>query len=87
MKSPERATEIEWLRWFYNHADFGPYDCDVQNHMKKQFMAETGKNLPGAYNYDENGQTIDMQCAHEWRENGDEQTCLHCGKIETIIPF
>ena len=48
----ERATELEWLRWFYRNTDFGPADDDVQLSMKSAFMEECGKNLPGGYNED-----------------------------------
>ncbi len=43
------ATELEWLKWFYMNADFGPADGDVQHHMRQQFTQETGKTLPPGY--------------------------------------
>jgi hypothetical protein len=49
-KSPkERSTEIEWLRWFYEEADFGPADGDVRMYLKEDFVEETGKLLPEEY--------------------------------------
>ncbi len=48
----ERASELEFLEWFYQNADFGPADSDVQRDMKNRFMDETGKNIPEGYNED-----------------------------------
>lgn len=45
----KRATELEWLRWFYLHTDFGPADSDVQDEMKREFKKDTGKRLPNGY--------------------------------------
>lgn len=44
-----KATELEFLEWFYFNADFGPADGDVKYIMKKEFMEETGKQLPDEY--------------------------------------
>ncbi len=50
VRMPENeATELEWLKWFYMNADFGPADGDVQHHMRQQFTQETGKTLPPGY--------------------------------------
>jgi hypothetical protein len=54
----ERATELEWLRWFFENSDFGPADSDVQDAMILMFMNETGKNLPEGYNYYSDGETL-----------------------------
>lgn len=54
-KKRERATEVEFLRWFYSNCDFGPAHSDVMDHYQHQFMEETGKNLP-----DERGYNIAM---------------------------
>lgn len=54
----KRATELEWLKWFFQRADFGPCESDVRNHMRQSFMDETGKNLPDGYNFDSDGETI-----------------------------
>lgn len=57
-----RATELEWLRWFQSWAHFGPADGDVRDDLKRGFMKETGKNLPEGYNLAEDGETnIDME--------------------------
>lgn len=49
MSERERATEMEWLEWFYCEADFGPADWDVRQNLKEAFMEETGKRLPLDY--------------------------------------
>lgn len=59
MSKPKRATEHEWLRWFAQNADFGPADGDVQDAMRRDFMAETGKLLPEGWNYDSSGELMD----------------------------
>ena len=46
-------AEVEWLRWFYSNADFGPADGDVRQILKDQFMKETGKELPEGYECEE----------------------------------
>lgn len=53
-----RATELEWLRWFAQNADFGPADSDVRANLKKQFMDKTKKNLPEGWNFGPDGETI-----------------------------
>jgi hypothetical protein len=45
----KRATELEWLKWFYGNADFGPGDGDVRYELKRLFERETGKKLPSRY--------------------------------------
>lgn len=42
----ERATELEYLKWFRLNADFGPADSDVIYFMNERFKEETGKELP-----------------------------------------
>ena len=54
----ERATELEYLKWFRINADFGPADGDVKAWMDERFMNETGKNLPEGWNYSSDGETI-----------------------------
>ena len=44
-----KASEIEWLSWFYAYADFGPADEDVRELLKRQFKRETGLDLPEGY--------------------------------------
>jgi hypothetical protein len=48
----ERATELEWLRYFYETADFGPAHEDVVNIIENRFKEETGKDLPEGYEYE-----------------------------------
>jgi len=55
--SRKRATKLEWLKWFYQNADFGPADSDVREHLKQRFMAKTEKNLPEGYNIASDGET------------------------------
>lgn len=49
----ERATELEWLQWFYGNADFGPADGDVRDILKREFMDALGKGLPEGYELEE----------------------------------
>jgi hypothetical protein len=53
MKQKQRATEIEWLKWFFDHADFGPADSDVREWIAESFKIKTGKLLPVGYSDDE----------------------------------
>ena len=48
-KEKPRADELEFLRWFYCNADFGPADSDVRNHLCEQFEKETKKRVPEGY--------------------------------------
>jgi len=61
-KDPEiprqRATELEYLKWFRINADLGPAEGDVIDDMNERFMSETGKNLPKGWNYAQDGETI-----------------------------
>lgn len=54
----ERASELEYLRWFRYNTDFGPADSDVIDAMNQRFMSETGKNLPEGWNYASDGETV-----------------------------
>ncbi len=42
----QRATELEYLLWFRHNVDFGPAEGDVIYCMNRQFVEETGLNLP-----------------------------------------
>lgn len=53
----QRATELEYLHWFRNNADFGPAHSDVITILNERFMARTGKNLPESWNVAEDGET------------------------------
>lgn len=44
-----KASELEYLKWFYLNTDFGPADDDVRQGMKDEFVHETGKALPEGY--------------------------------------
>ena len=58
MSNRERATELEYFRWWRLNTDFGPADGDVQEHMNLMFMEETGKNLPKGWNFAQDGETV-----------------------------
>jgi hypothetical protein len=45
----ERATELEYLKYFYSEADFGPADSDVRQNIDECFKKKTGKLLPKNY--------------------------------------
>lgn len=45
----ERASELEYLRWFHCNADFGPADSDVRYYLDERFMEQKGKLLPEGY--------------------------------------
>jgi hypothetical protein len=47
------ASELEWLKFFYQEADFGPADDDVRLIIKERFESETGKRLPDGYRGEE----------------------------------
>ena len=53
MEKPE-ATELEWLQWFYNYADFGPADSDVRAYLQERFEKVTGKLIPKNYRMADN---------------------------------
>ena len=55
--SRERATELEYLKWFRYEADFGPAHEDVMELYNDGFMDETGKNLPLGWNISSDGET------------------------------
>lgn len=54
----ERATELEFLRWFYGYSDFGPADSEVRDALKECFMDQKKKYLPDGYNMAEDGETL-----------------------------
>ncbi len=45
----KRADELEFLRWFYANANFGPASEDVFYIMHDQFREETDQELPEGY--------------------------------------
>jgi hypothetical protein len=52
MTGYEQATELEFLKWFFYNADFGPAHSDVLEQMLENFKEETGKALPDGYDND-----------------------------------
>jgi hypothetical protein len=54
-----RATELEYLKWFFQNADFGPGDGDVRAFLKAKFKEKTQKLLPKGYNYNSEGEEED----------------------------
>lgn len=54
----ERATELEYFKWFRLNADFGPAHGDVQQYLDERFMKETGKNLPEGWHFAQDGETV-----------------------------
>lgn len=48
--SKEERDELEYLRWFYCNADFGPAHRDVVFCMNEDYEHETGKSVPEGYN-------------------------------------
>lgn len=53
----ERATELEYLKWFREMADFGPAESDIIDYMNELFMKLTNKNLPVGWNTSQDGET------------------------------
>ena len=45
--------ELEYLRWFYVHADFGPAHGDVMHWLNQRYHEETGKEPPDGYKEEE----------------------------------
>jgi hypothetical protein len=57
----ERASELEYFKWFRHNADFGPAEGDVVEGMNERFMENTGKNLPEGWNFKQDGETTTDQ--------------------------
>jgi len=51
MSNQERATEFEYLEYFYATADFGPADSEVRDYIQECFIKDTGKLPPEGYYY------------------------------------
>lgn len=62
----ERASELEWTRWFTRNADFGPAESDIRDNMKLIFMQQTGKLMPVGYNVYSDGETTTDKGAASW---------------------
>ena len=50
---PEEATELEYLVWFFQTADFGPAHGDVVAMLNEEFEKEVGKLVPEGYRREE----------------------------------
>ena len=48
----EEATELEYLKYFFQVADFGPAHGDVISYINEDFEEETGKKVPQGYSYE-----------------------------------
>jgi hypothetical protein len=48
-KQRKKATELEYLKYFHEHTDFGPADGDCRDIIAMAFKKETGKDLPEGY--------------------------------------
>jgi hypothetical protein len=46
-------AELDYLRWFKQHTDFGPADGDVQDNMNAAYEARTGKKVPEGWRRNE----------------------------------
>lgn len=53
MKNEERATELEFLEYYYMESDFGPSHSDVVYMIKQNFIKDKGKLLPVGYDFEE----------------------------------
>lgn len=49
-----RASDLVYLRFFYQEADFGPAHSDVVAFINEAFKDQTGKNIPEGYDYGDN---------------------------------
>lgn len=47
------ASELEYLVWFRQNADFGPAHGDVIYYMDAQFEKDTGNRVPKEWRSDE----------------------------------
>lgn len=48
-----KATTLEWLRYFYFNVDLGPADEDVRRAIRESFMEDTGKDMPEGWGGEE----------------------------------
>jgi len=46
------ADELEFLKWFYVHTDFGPADSDVKARMFANFESIRSCRIPSNYRLD-----------------------------------
>lgn len=52
-KENNRASELEYLKWFRLNCDFGPGEGDYLYNLHNQFRKETGKELPEGWDDEE----------------------------------
>lgn len=45
----QMASELEYLKFFYRNADFGPADRSVRASLDRRFQEKTGMTLPPGY--------------------------------------
>ncbi len=72
----ERATELEYLTWFRHNADFGPADGDVKAYLDREFMRQSGKNLPEGWNYAQDGETILDEQEYDMGKGSTPRPCI-----------
>lgn len=53
MTIKDRATELEFLLYFYQNADFGPADAYIRYGLKENFKEDTDKELPEGFDDEE----------------------------------
>jgi hypothetical protein len=73
MSEITRASELNFLRWFASHADFGPADGDVRDALSEEFMDETGQYLPEGWNLYQDGETSTDNYLDGLLEEGGEE--------------
>lgn len=49
----EMEAELDYLRYFKQHADFGPADGDVHQAIDLMYEESTGKRVPKDWRYDD----------------------------------
>jgi hypothetical protein len=55
------ATELEWLAWFAQEADFGPADGDVHYILENRFEKKTGKKVPREWTWKDTSEEEEQQ--------------------------
>lgn len=59
MAKKKRASELEYLKWFRQVADFGPADGEVKDSINEEFIRASGKRLPEGWDFDSSGEKLD----------------------------
>lgn len=60
----ERATELHWLKWFYQNADIALTEEDRME-LERQFVKEENLLIPKAYEVDDVELTTSVKKWHE----------------------